>query len=52
MAGVIEIHLVSNSLDRPVSKQTMLWMVGLQNVFSHQLPRMPIEYISRLVFDP
>lgn len=29
-----------------------MWLIGLQNVFSHQLPRMPKEYISRLVFDP
>ena len=29
----------------------MLWLIGLQNVFSHQLPRMPKEYITRLVFD-
>lgn len=29
-----------------------MWLVGLQNVFSHQLPRMPKEYITRLVFDP
>ncbi|KAL1116883.1 hypothetical protein AAG570_005352, partial [Ranatra chinensis] len=52
LAGVIEIKLVGNRLDAAVDKQTMLWLVGLQNVFSHQLPRMPIEYISRLVFDP
>ncbi len=38
-------------LDEKVSKQTMAWLVGLQNVFSHQLPRMPKEYITRLVFD-
>ena len=30
----------------------MLWLIALQNVFSHQLPRMPKEYITRLVFDP
>jgi len=35
-----------------VPKQTMLWLIALQNVFSHQLPRMPKEYITRLVFDP
>ncbi|XP_049945596.1 histone acetyltransferase KAT2A [Schistocerca serialis cubense] len=50
--GIISFHVVGNSLMRPVSKSTMLWLVGLQNVFSHQLPRMPKEYISRLVFDP
>lgn len=30
----------------------MLWLLGLHNVFAHQLPGMPREYISQLVFDP
>ncbi|KAF4533073.1 hypothetical protein B566_EDAN002636 [Ephemera danica] len=50
--GAISFCVVGNSLTQQVSKQTMLWLIGLQNVFSHQLPRMPKEYISRLVFDP
>ncbi|XP_077555533.1 gcn5 acetyltransferase [Haemaphysalis longicornis] len=50
--GVIEFHLVANSLSRRVDQQSLVWLVGLQNVFSHQLPRMPKEYITRLVFDP
>ncbi|KAK7073699.1 Histone acetyltransferase kat2b [Halocaridina rubra] len=50
--GNIEFHIVGNSLTQKVSKQTMLWLIGLQNVFSHQLPRMPKDYITRLVFDP
>ena len=50
--GIIEFHVVSNSLNRLVDNQELLWLIGLQNVFSHQLPRMPKEYISRLVFDP
>lgn len=50
--GLIKFHLVGNSLTQRVSQQTMLWLLGLQNVFSHQLPKMPKEYISRLVFDP
>lgn len=49
---IIEFHVVGNSLTRPVSKQTMLWLIGLQDVFSHQLPRTPKEYITQLVFDP
>lgn len=49
--GIIEFHIVSNSLNRPTCNQS-LWLIGLQNVFSHQLPRMPKEYIARLVFDP
>ena len=49
--GVIEFHVIGNSLTRKPSRQTLTWLIGLQNVFSHQLPRMPKEYITRLVFD-
>lgn len=49
--GEIEFHIVGNSLTRPISKQSMLWLLGLQSVFAHQLPDMPREYISQLVFD-
>ncbi|XP_046397212.1 histone acetyltransferase KAT2A isoform X1 [Ischnura elegans] len=52
MMGEIEFHVVSNSLTQTVSKRTMIWLIGLQNVFSQQLPRMPREYITRLLFDP
>uniref|UniRef100_A0A4W3GSM9 K(lysine) acetyltransferase 2A n=1 Tax=Callorhinchus milii TaxID=7868 RepID=A0A4W3GSM9_CALMI len=50
--GVIEFHVIGNSLSQRSNKKIMMWLVGLQNVFSHQLPRMPKEYITRLVFDP
>jgi len=50
--GLIEFHCVANSLTEKVPRQTTLWLIALQNVFSHQLPRMPKEYITRLVFDP
>jgi len=50
--GIIKFHVVGNSLSQAVSKQTMLWLIGLQNVFSRQLPSMGKEYITRLVFDP
>ncbi|XP_032668587.1 histone acetyltransferase KAT2A-like [Odontomachus brunneus] len=49
---IIEFHVVGNSLTQPVSKQTMLWLIGLHNIFSHQLVRMPKHYISQFVFDP
>lgn len=48
---IIEFHIVGNSLTQAVSKQTMLWLIGLQKVFSRQLPRMPINYITQLLFD-
>lgn len=50
--GVIEFHVIGNSLSQKPNKKILMWLVGLQNVFSHQLPRMPKEYITRLVFDP
>jgi len=34
------------------SPATALWLVGLKGVYARQLPNMPREYISRLVFDP
>ncbi|XP_053616213.1 histone acetyltransferase KAT2A isoform X1 [Plodia interpunctella] len=49
---MIEFHVIGNSLTGAVDKQTMLWLIGLHNVFSHQLPEMTKEYISQLVFDP
>lgn len=49
---IIEFHVVGNSLTQPVSKQTMLWLIGLHNIFSRQLVRMPKHYISQFVFDP
>ncbi|XP_071812031.1 histone acetyltransferase KAT2A-like isoform X2 [Apostichopus japonicus] len=49
--GVISFHVIGNSITRKPSKETLTWLIGLQNVFSHQLPRMPKEYITRLVFD-
>lgn len=47
----ISFHIIGNSLVKQVSKQSMLWLLGLQNVFAHQLPGMPKEYITQLVFD-
>lgn len=50
--GLIQFHVISNSLDCEPSKQVLIWLLMIKNVFSHQLPRMPREYITRLVFDP
>lgn len=48
----IEFCVVGNSLTEPIPQNTMLWLLGLQSVFAHQLPDMPREYITQLVFDP
>lgn len=50
--GKIEFHIIGNSMNRRISGSDYLWLNALQNVISHQLPRMPKEYITRLVFDP
>ena len=42
--GLIEFHCVANSLTEKVPRQTMLWLIALQNVFSHQLPRQFIYF--------
>ncbi|MBZ3884436.1 Histone acetyltransferase KAT2B [Sciurus carolinensis] len=47
--GVSEFHVIGNSLNQKPNK-ILMWLLGLQNVFSHQLPRMPKEYIIWLVF--
>ncbi|CAL8068652.1 unnamed protein product [Calicophoron daubneyi] len=50
--GNIEFHIVNNSLNHSQPSQNYIWLLELLNVFALQLPRMPKEYIARLVFDP
>lgn len=50
--GVIEFHIINNTLEFDQDAQKLLWLLQLQNVFAMQLPRMPRDYITRLVFDP
>jgi histone acetyltransferase len=50
--GLIKFHVINNSLTEEPSKQVLIWLLMIKNVFAHQLPRMPREYITRLVFDP
>ncbi|GAA5909237.1 bromodomain-containing protein [Sporobolomyces salmoneus] len=46
-AGVIRFVVVTNDTN-PAS---MIILTGLKNIFQKQLPKMPREYIARLVFD-
>ena len=32
-------------------RQHMIWLTQAKNIFATQLPKMPREYIARLVFD-
>ena len=45
--GVIEFRVVNND----DSKEHLIILMGLKNIFQKQLPKMPREYIARLVFD-
>lgn len=50
--GLIHFKVINNSLSHRPEARTQLWLLQLLNVFALQLPRMPKEYIARLVFDP
>ena len=45
--GRIEFRVVNNDN----TKENLMVLVGLKNIFQKQLPKMPKEYIARLVFD-
>lgn len=45
--GKIEFRVVNNDN----SKENLMILTGLKNIFQKQLPKMPREYIARLVYD-
>ncbi|OZJ06190.1 hypothetical protein BZG36_01006 [Bifiguratus adelaidae] len=45
--GLIEFRVVTNDGER----NSMILLTGLKNIFQKQLPKMPREYIARLVYD-
>ncbi|KXS13476.1 acyl-CoA N-acyltransferase [Gonapodya prolifera JEL478] len=45
--GIIKFETVVNDGDR----RSMIILTGLKNIFQKQLPKMPKEYIARLVYD-
>jgi hypothetical protein len=45
--GVIEFRVVNNDN----AKDNMIILTGLKNIFQKQLPKMPREYIARLIYD-
>jgi len=47
---IIVFKTVSNS-ELPLTPATLIILTGLKNIFQKQLPKMPREYIARLVFD-
>ena len=46
-SGIIEHRVVVNDK----SPEATILLTGLKNIFQKQLPKMPKEYISRLVYD-
>lgn len=51
-SGVIQIVMIDNCLNKPRDQTNMLRLIGMQGVFYHELSKMPIPYITRLLFDP
>lgn len=47
----ISFHIIANTLNKKAPQQNLAWLLTCKNVFAHQLPRMPKEYITQLVFD-
>ncbi|KAF9206905.1 histone acetyltransferase [Haplosporangium sp. Z 27] len=45
--GLIEFRVFSND----GSRESMILLTGMKNLFQKQLPKMPREYIARLVYD-
>lgn len=50
--NIIQIHVISNSVTQRMANQTLLWFLGLQTIFCYNLPRMPKNYLTQLLFDP
>lgn len=46
-SGLIQFRVVTND-GKP---ESMIVLTGLKNIFQRQLPKMPREYITRLVMD-
>ncbi|KAF9969838.1 histone acetyltransferase [Actinomortierella ambigua] len=45
--GLIEFRVITND----GSRESMILLTGMKNIFQKQLPKMPREYIARLVYD-
>uniref|UniRef100_A0A915D334 Bromo domain-containing protein n=1 Tax=Ditylenchus dipsaci TaxID=166011 RepID=A0A915D334_9BILA len=47
--GIISFHVISNNLEYDQPEEKMVWLVQLQRIFGVQLPKMPKEYVTRIV---
>ncbi|KAH8397467.1 hypothetical protein KR222_006382, partial [Zaprionus bogoriensis] len=50
--GVIEFHVVRNSLTEPFEEHTSFTLLSLQSMFAYQLLQKSREFISQAVFNP
>lgn len=50
-SGLIEFRVIGNDLDPFQHHEQLVHLVELQNLFGAQLPKMPKEYVTRLIFD-
>uniref|UniRef100_A0A1I7TKE8 N-acetyltransferase domain-containing protein n=1 Tax=Caenorhabditis tropicalis TaxID=1561998 RepID=A0A1I7TKE8_9PELO len=50
-SGLIEFRVIGNDLDPFQSHEQLAHLVELQNLFGTQLPKMPKDYVTRLIFD-
>ncbi|KAF1770318.1 hypothetical protein GCK72_002136 [Caenorhabditis remanei] len=49
--GLIEFRVIGNDLDPFQCHEQLAQLVELQNLFGAQLPKMPKDYVTRLIFD-
>nr|CAD2139826.1 unnamed protein product [Meloidogyne enterolobii] len=49
--GLICLHIINNDLSPLQNKNKIKWLFDVQRLFSIQLPKMPREYVVRIVFD-
>uniref|UniRef100_A0A915MZ22 Histone acetyltransferase n=1 Tax=Meloidogyne javanica TaxID=6303 RepID=A0A915MZ22_MELJA len=49
--GLICLHIINNDYSPLQNKNKIKWLFDVQRLFSIQLPKMPREYVVRIVFD-
>ncbi|KAF7639991.1 hypothetical protein Mgra_00000434 [Meloidogyne graminicola] len=49
--GFISLHIINNDYSPLQDRNKIKWLFDVQRLFSIQLPKMPREYVTRIVFD-
>lgn len=50
--GLLKVWVIQNDIITPPPDEHLIWLLQAKDVFAIQLPKMPKEYITRLVFCP